>query len=93
MVVESLTNVTRHARASQVWVQARNEAGKIKIELRDDGVGFEPTHVETLTGHYGLLGLEERARLCGGTLVIQSARGAGTTIRLCLPVELEEALR
>jgi two-component system, NarL family, sensor histidine kinase YdfH len=93
MVVESLTNVARHARASQVWVQARNEAGKIKIELRDDGVGFEPTRMETLTGHYGLLGLEERARLCEGTLVIQSARGAGTTIRLCLPVELEEAPR
>jgi NarL family two-component system sensor histidine kinase YdfH len=93
MIVEGLANVARHARARQVWVQARSEAGKVEIELRDDGVGFEPTRVEALPGHYGILGLEERARLCGGTLVIQSAPGAGTIIRLCLPVEPEEAPR
>jgi len=90
MIVEGSTNVARHARACQVWVQARSKAGNVEIELRDDGVGFEPTRVEMLAGHYGLLGLEERARLCGGTLVIHSAPGAGTAIHLCLPEQRGE---
>jgi NarL family two-component system sensor histidine kinase YdfH len=80
VIGEGLTNVARHARASQVWITARNIDEVLYLELRDDGIGFDPTIAEQ-PGHYGLLGLRERARLLHGELEVQSKPGAGT--RLC----------
>ena len=56
------------------------------FEVGDDGVGFDPLAVAQQAGHYGLLGLRERARLLQGQLDILSTPGQGTTIRLRLPV-------
>ncbi len=93
-VREGLTNVARHAHAEKVVVRvAPDEAGRsIVVEVVDDGVGFEPATVARTPGHYGLLGLRERARLAGGALDIRSAPGAGTSIRLHLPAQAEGAL-
>jgi NarL family two-component system sensor histidine kinase YdfH len=62
-------------------VQQRRE---LLIEVRDNGLGFDPTAVAE-RGHYGLLGLRERVRLLGGQFVIVTAPGQGTTLRLLLP--------
>jgi NarL family two-component system sensor histidine kinase YdfH len=55
------------------------------LEIGDDGTGFDPTSVIGQTGHYGLVGLQERAHLAGGQLSILSAPGQGTRVRLSLP--------
>lgn len=80
---EALTNVTRHAQAKHVEV--RFIAGKDGMELvvRDDGKGFDANQ-ETGAGHYGLLGMRERARLMGGALTVESSHQRGTMIRFVL---------
>lgn len=85
VVTEGLLNVARHAQAQHVWVQAIPHDDALTIEVRDDGIGYDMSGEATPPGHYGLLGLRERARLIGGRLEIESARGAGTTIRFTLP--------
>jgi two-component system, NarL family, sensor histidine kinase YdfH len=82
---EGLTNVARHAQASQVWIRAGIESAIMTFDIDDNGIGFDPTQV--ITGHYGLLGLRERARLMNGHLLVNSESGRGTTVRLCLPLE------
>jgi NarL family two-component system sensor histidine kinase YdfH len=89
VVTEGLMNVTRHAQASQAWVEVISYENRVEIQVRDNGVGFDPAVVEVQTGHYGLLGLRERARLAGGTLEVSSVPGRGTTLHLCLPLSLE----
>ena len=85
-ITEGLTNVARHSQAHQVRVCAHLNEAMLTIEVRDDGIGFESITVGTQKGHYGLLGLRERTRLCEGHLDIESAVGQGTTLRLCLPL-------
>jgi NarL family two-component system sensor histidine kinase YdfH len=84
-VAEGLTNIARHAQANNVWLKLLESEGMLEIALRDDGVGFDPT--VKLGGHYGLVGLRERARLAGGSLELVSEPGAGTTLTLVLPLE------
>jgi NarL family two-component system sensor histidine kinase YdfH len=85
VVSESLGNIARHAQAHQVWVRTFQQESMLTIEIRDDGIGFDLSHEATRAGHYGLLGLRERARLAGGRLEIESASGRGTTMRFTLP--------
>jgi NarL family two-component system sensor histidine kinase YdfH len=85
---EALTNVTRHARAGQVWVRLEANKDHLELEIRDDGQGFDSGKVAG-AGHYGLLGIRERARLVGGTLEIESGTGQGTLIRLVVPIPQE----
>ncbi|MCA9930154.1 MAG: sensor histidine kinase, partial [Anaerolineales bacterium] len=86
IVSESLTNITRHAQANNVWLTVRQENRQLLITVQDDGVGFD---VETAVraGHYGLLGMRERARLVNGTFVINSDPEKGTHLSLTLPLE------
>ncbi len=84
-VGEGLANIARHAQARQVWVTLRQEAQGISLVIRDDGCGFDPTATRG-NGHYGLIGLAERAHLAGGALDIASTPGAGTTLTLQLPL-------
>jgi len=86
-LAEMLANVARHAAATTVRVKLRlTEDGCLQIEVGDDGAGFD---VETAvrTGHYGLIGLKERARLTGGHFSIKSSPEKGTTALLQLPLE------
>ena len=85
-VAEGLTNVARHAQAQHVWVSAREAEDWLVVEVRDDGVGFDPVAALARAGHYGLIGLRERARLVGGTLDIASRPGDGTRLTLRLPL-------
>jgi nitrate/nitrite-specific signal transduction histidine kinase len=61
------------------------------IEIRDNGIGFDAATVADAPGHYGLVGLRERARASGGHLDIQTVRGGGTTLRLRIPFVAGEA--
>jgi NarL family two-component system sensor histidine kinase YdfH len=91
MISEGLTNVAHHAQAQHVWVSATYESHntdkRLLIEVRDDGNGFDPEVVARQVGHYGLIGLRERARLMGGSLEIHSKPDKGTTLQLRIPCE------
>jgi len=86
---EALANVTRHAQANQVWVELGALNGQLELEIRDDGQGFNPGK-EHAAGHYGLLGMRERARLLGGILQVESGSGRGARICLALPIPKDD---
>lgn len=86
VIGEGLSNVARHAQARHVSVEARVVEKWLEISVRDDGQGFDPANQELHTGHYGLLGLQERAHLVGGSLSLSSAQGAGTTLQFRVPL-------
>jgi NarL family two-component system sensor histidine kinase YdfH len=88
VIGEGLSNVARHAQARQVSVEARVVERWLSITVRDDGRGFDPASQELHTGHYGLLGLQERAHLVEGTLSLSSSEGEGTTLRFRVPLPL-----
>jgi len=73
---EALHNCVRHARASLVRVEVRNEDGRLCLLVRDDGIGFNPRVEKGL----GLLGMQERVESLGGTLSVESRPGAGTAL-------------
>jgi signal transduction histidine kinase len=78
---EAVRNTLRHARAAALSVVVRDQGGKVVLEVSDDGVGFDPAAVRPDV-HYGLRGLDSLVRDSGGTLVVRSTPGAGTTVRL-----------
>jgi signal transduction histidine kinase len=83
---EGLTNVLRHARANHFWVQIEFTPDTICMNLRDDGLGFDPARKHA---GYGLLGMRERVERMGAKLGIQSAPGAGTAISIIVPLTSE----
>ena len=82
VVQEALTNIGKHARATEVHVVACATGGAIEVVVSDDGHGFEPGAPPG--EHFGLLGMRERAQLVSGTLEIESCP-AGTRLRLLVP--------
>jgi two-component system NarL family sensor kinase len=87
-VQEALRNVQAHARASSAQVRLVRTAGELVVEVRDDGRGFAPQNarLRPAEGHVGLRVLEDLAVEAGGRLELESAPGAGTTVRLLVPV-------
>lgn len=89
MVQEALSNISRHAQASQAWIDVNFTAEDLRVQVRDDGRGYEmpksPAEFAA-SGHYGLLGIQERAELIGARLAIQSAPGKGTILTINLPL-------
>ena len=84
IVREGFTNITRHAQAHRVLVSLVPSGDALTLEIGDDGVGFDPAAAPG-SGHYGLIGVRERARLLGGSLTIRSAPGMGTCLQVRLP--------
>lgn len=82
---EALTNITRHARAKHVHIDLYHEGDELILGIQDDGVGFDVAAMRaraTCGGSIGVLGMQERAMLIGGQLVIESSLGSGTEIRM-----------
>ena len=79
---EALNNAVRHAGADHVTVRLSQRPDVVTVEVRDDGVGFDPHSAEVRSRHLGLTSMEERARELGGRLEIRSAPGSGTTVLL-----------
>lgn len=86
IVQESLQNACQHSRSDRVTVELAQEGETIRIEIRDEGVGFDPESIGER--HFGLAGIRERVRLLGGTVTIASSRGQGTRIHVELPLLL-----
>jgi len=84
---EALTNVQRHARAQNVWLELAFQDGAVKLAVSDDGVGLP--RVAELKG-FGLRGLHERAGQLGGDLTLETRPSGGTLIAFRLPLPAEE---
>jgi signal transduction histidine kinase len=88
---EALNNALQHARAENITVRVRCDSDGVTLSVGDDGVGFElPPRPDLLTqaGHFGLLGMRERATLLGGSFRIHTAPGEGTRATVRLPASL-----
>lgn len=84
---EGLTNVLRHAQASEIRVQLTVENNVIAMTIEDNGCGFSPYHLTAVPGarHLGLIGMRERASIAGGWLDVYSAPDQGTTLLVRVP--------
>jgi signal transduction histidine kinase/streptogramin lyase len=84
---EALRNAFRHAEARQIEVEFRYDERELRLRVRDDGKGINATFLaaEGRTGHFGLHGMRERAKLMGGTLAVWTAAESGTEIELIIP--------
>lgn len=85
VVQEALSNIARHADAASANVSLRRVGGLVRTTIRDDGRGFEPELMDEDRG-LGLLGMQERARMIGAGLTVESRIGEGTVIRLDIPI-------
>lgn len=89
IVQESLRNIGKHSRASKAEVLIAFQEGKVSVLIKDNGAGFQlPEKVSDLSrsGKLGLMGMQERVQLLGGSLEIQSEAGKGTTVRIEAPI-------
>ncbi len=91
VIRESLTNIARHAHARHAWICAFRNGQALCLEIGDDGTGFNSAEALMQPGHYGLLGLQERAHLVGGQLAVLSMSGQGTRVQFRLPEEPAKA--
>lgn len=92
IVQEALTNAVRHGQARSIAVLLQRKDGHVLAVIEDDGEGFDATdwRARCLAGnHLGLLGIEERAALVGGTLRVESAPGSGTSLFVEIPLRKE----
>ncbi|HEX7362755.1 MAG TPA: two-component regulator propeller domain-containing protein, partial [Bryobacteraceae bacterium] len=83
---ESISNALRHAHASKIAVRLRCEGGQVRLSIRDDGSGSDSDRLKKPpAGHFGILGMRERVRRFGGSLLITSD-AAGTLVEAIVPV-------
>ena len=85
IIQESLNNIAKHASASKVMVTLEKSADSVRLCVQDDGCGFFAKGARKPQS-LGLMGLHERAQLLGGSVVIRSARGKGTTVEVSIPL-------
>jgi signal transduction histidine kinase len=83
---EALGNAMRHSAAKRIAVKLGGADGRLFMQVTDDGCGFDPAGPEVRGQRLGLTSMEERATELGGTLKVTSELGAGTTVRLEVPV-------
>jgi signal transduction histidine kinase len=84
IIQEALTNIVRHARATQVDVILEQREGQIVAVIEDNGIGFNP-HESIRGERLGLFGMRERAEMFSGKLIVESVVGVGTTIVVEVP--------
>ena len=82
---EALTNILRHANAARVDISADEQSGEFILTIRDNGKGITDEDKSQPLG-LGLLGMQERAHLIGGTIDITGTEGKGTTVTLRVPL-------
>lgn len=90
IIQEAVNNALKHARPKHIWVRLRREGQTLVAVVQDDGVGFDMQSVMRSyekRGSFGLLNIDERARLVGGSATIESEPGKGTTVTIIVPIE------
>lgn len=90
IVQEALSNVTKHARAKHVGLRLAFDTDEVTATVEDDGVGFDAPESPTSyarAGHFGLMGMQERAQLFGGNVYVKSERGKGTKLVAYVPIK------
>jgi signal transduction histidine kinase len=93
---EAMNNAARHSKASELFVSLKQEAGRLQLRVRDNGMGFhaeQPPSEEGLDRGLGLASMKERTELSNGSFSIESHPGVGTTILAsweCTPEEKSE---
>lgn len=88
---EGVTNALKHAQASKIEIVLDFKPDGVELRVNDDGCGFDPA-AAAVNGHFGLLGLKERARALGAELTLDSTPSQGTSLRLAVPaVHLKES--
>ena len=95
IVGEALRNVSQHAHGQHSKLTLRYEATEVVVTIEDDGDGFAAEEIlgsAEATGHFGMIGMRERAESVGGALVVRSEPGRGTIIRASIPYESTSAL-
>ena len=84
---EAVANAVKHARPGRIHIALARRGGTLTLSVHDDGTGFDPSQAfVSARGHFGLLGMRERARRVGGDLRVESAPGSGTTIHVTVPI-------
>ncbi|MDE3087854.1 MAG: hypothetical protein KGJ80_00520 [Chloroflexota bacterium] len=92
IVQESLRNIAKHARAKNVAVKISFDSDEVTATVEDDGAGFDAPEAPTAyarAGHFGLMGMQERAQLFGGNVYVKSERGKGTKVVAYVPMRLQ----
>jgi signal transduction histidine kinase len=87
LVQEALNNAAHHGHTERAKVEVIESGEKLRLRVSDQGRGFDPS---AKTDGFGLVGMRERVTLAGGTLELESAPGAGTTILAILPARHRE---
>lgn len=90
---EAITNVVRHASATQAWIWLERNNGEVRLTIKDDGRGFDAEKTlnkDVSQPHWGLLGMIERAALIGGSCRITSQPGEGTCVEVSVQREEED---
>jgi signal transduction histidine kinase len=84
---EAVANALKHAKARNISVELERTTGALHLRVKDDGEGFEPSVASSiLAGHYGILGMRERAERLGGTFDLESSLGSGTLVEVTVPL-------
>jgi signal transduction histidine kinase len=83
---EALTNVARHAQARHAWVHLALSKNIVELEVSDDGIGLNAAP-RPGTSHFGITGMRERVQALGGVLTIGPRAGAGTLLRVSIPLK------
>jgi signal transduction histidine kinase len=82
-----VANALKHAKARNIWVELERTNHALRLRVKDDGGGFDPSSASSiLAGHYGILGMQERAERLGGTFDLESGPGAGTLVEVTVPL-------
>ena len=85
---EAINNAVNHAQAQWIFVSLGFDAKRVRLSVRDDGLGFDFQAAGSGgSGHFGLVGMRERAEQIGGTLSIQGANGSGTEVVIEVPIK------
>jgi signal transduction histidine kinase len=95
VVQEALSNSTKHAKARAVTVSVEGVGGQLRVEIADDGVGFDSAKAREYLqmGRVGLASMRERVELANGTFMVHSTPGKGTTVLATLPLDAVPAAR
>jgi signal transduction histidine kinase len=88
---EAISNVERHSGATEMFVDLCYSADSLRLQVRDNGCGFDYASARAMVDHYGLKGLEERVAALQGDLNIESSPGRGTTVTLIAPLPSERS--